>query len=75
MSLREFAKRKRVNSWQSTENFCGGFRFLGWNFVEFKCGGIFWSAAWVFWGFGGSFAGIFGACGINSAKFVRLLAI
>ena len=29
LSLREFAKRKRANSWQSTENFCG----VAWGFV------------------------------------------
>ena len=51
MSLREFAKRKRVNSWQSTENFCGGFGFLGWNFVEFECGGIFLECGLDFLGF------------------------
>ena len=56
MSLREFAKRKRANSWQSTEKFCG----VTWGFWGFW-GGIllnlsvvefFWSVAWFFWGFG-----------------------
>ena len=72
----------RFAQYDRQKNFCGVlgglwwfWGFLGWNFVEFECGGIFWNAAWVFWGFGGSFAGIFGACGINSAKFAQTLAI
>ena len=64
-SLREFAKHKRANSWQSTEIFCGIFEALvgGGSFLE--CG----------LGFFGFLVGIFGACSTNSAKFAQTLAI
>ena len=58
----------------TNKNFLGCSLGVCGSFEDFW-GGIFWNAAWVFWGFGGSFAGIFGACSINLAKFVQLLAI
>ena len=67
MSLREFAKRKRANSWQSTEKFCG----VTWGFWGFW-GGILLNLSVV--EFFGVWLGFFGVLAEVLWEFLELVA-